>query len=31
VDLKDRALAGALGGVGATLALSGPRETWTRV
>jgi hypothetical protein len=31
VDLKERALAGTLGGIGATLALSGLRETWTRV
>ena len=31
MDLKERARAGALGGVGATLVLSGLREAWTRV
>jgi hypothetical protein len=31
VDLKERALAGVLGGVAATLVLSGLREAWTRV
>jgi hypothetical protein len=31
VDVKERALAGALGGVAATLILSGVREAWTRV
>jgi hypothetical protein len=31
VDLKERALAGVLGGVAATLVLSGLRETWTRL
>ncbi len=31
MDLKERARAGALSGVGATLALSGLREAWTRV
>jgi hypothetical protein len=30
VDLKERALAGVLGGVAATLVLSGLREAWTR-
>lgn len=30
MDLKGRALAGVLGGVAATLVLSGLRETWTR-
>ncbi len=31
MDLKERALAGALSGVAATLILSGLREAWTRV
>ncbi len=31
MDLKERALAGVLGGVAATLVLSGLRETWTRL
>ena len=31
MDLKERALAGVLGGVAATLVLSGLREAWTRV
>ena len=31
MDLRQRARAGALGGVAATLALSGLREAWTRV
>jgi hypothetical protein len=31
VDLKERALAGVLGGVAATLILSGLREAWTRI
>ncbi len=31
MDLKERARAGALGGVAATLVLSGLREAWTRV
>ena len=31
VDLKERALAGVLGGVAATLFLSGLREAWTRI
>jgi len=30
VDLKDRALAGGLGGIAATLVLSGMREAFTR-
>ncbi len=31
MDLKERALAGVLGGVAATLILSGLREAWTRI
>ena len=31
MDLKERARAGALGGVAATLVLSGLREAWMRV
>ena len=31
MDAKERALAGALGGLGATLVLSGLREAWARV
>jgi hypothetical protein len=31
VDAKGRALAGALGGLGATLVLSGLREAWTKM
>jgi hypothetical protein len=31
VDARDRALTGALGGLGATLVLSGLREAWARV
>ncbi len=31
MDLKERALAGVIGGVAATLVLSGLREAWTRL
>ena len=31
MDVKERALAGALGGAGGTLALSGLREAWSRM
>jgi hypothetical protein len=31
VDARDRALRGALGGLGATLVLSGLREAWARI
>lgn len=31
MDLKQRALVGALGGAGGTLVLSGLREAWSRL